>query len=406
MREIKQTVKPFRRFFVSIDLFTGTVCQPRILSTLHLDFLHLPDYNGNETLNMQVFDNGHTGLGEWSASGAGSGTGWATRLSSLLNDSGTLDIEIYPVNDAPVVDIPGPASAKENEVCDLIGVSISDPDDDGGQMEITLTGKTSTKGVSFGDIYLGSALGWKTSHTMVGTKVELNAALKRLKYRPLNSNVCAHNVRIEVDDKGNSGVHPDFYTDGVTGGLTSSRILGISLLMMNSPPTVVVNTPSHNTPEDTPLTFKGALAVADSDAGNGELKMVLSVAHGTLYIGSRSGVAVDGSMPARRIIVFASVDHLNWVLSNVTYVPDTHFKGSDELSLVVNDQGNMGFSDPKLGIPDVAAKVAITVTAVALPPLLDVADITENQNQEVRSPRQVVGGSRCATCVAMRWWSS
>ena len=332
----------------------------------------VPNYHGNETLSMQVFDNGASGLGEWAASG--SEEGWASRLSPLLNDSGTLAIEIYPVNDPPVVDIPGPASATEGEECVLADVSISDPDDDGGVMEITLTGKTTPKGLKFGEIFLGATQGgWKPSHTMSGTKKQLNAALAQLKYKPIHSAVCAHNVQVEVNDKGNSGFG---------GPLSSTRILGISLLMMNSPPTVAVNKPSVVGTEDTPLSFAGALQVADSDAGNGELKMTLSVAHGTLVVGTHPGVAVDGDMPARRIVVFASLDNQNWVLDHMTYVPNTHFKGSDVLSLIVNDQGNMGFSDSVLGIPDVAAQVTITISAVAKVPQIDVADIKENQNQE------------------------
>ena len=66
------------------------------------------------------------------------------------------------------------------------------------------------------------------------------------------------------------------------------------------PPDPANNAPENKVPaalsvdEDTDLSIIG-LSIGDSDAGNGPMKITLSVLHGTLTVASAGGASVKGS---------------------------------------------------------------------------------------------------------------
>jgi len=164
--------------------------------------------------------------------------------------------------------------------------------------------------------------------------------------------------------------------------------------MMNNPPTITstfVNPSAtsieavENFPFVFPNTVNGVrLEIEDSDAGNGELKTTISVTHGSLNLPSNiRGIAIEGALPGRTCTIYGSLLPLNELLSSVnfTYTPDAYFTGADSLVVVVNDQGNFGFSDIVLGIPDISLVIPINLNALALPPLLNVGVIVENVNR-------------------------
>ena len=356
----------------------------------------IPNYNGNETLKVTVLDNGNYGMGEFKEAVAGVAVrsdfdtqkgwmieDWATRKTHFLQHSGLLLINIFAINDAPIMTIPPPILATENVTCDIMNMSIMDPDDEGGDMTLQLTSKMSPDGTAFGLIWFDNS--WAPAHTITAPKHHINQLLLDVKYEPKNSNVCAHSVTSFVRDNGNSGQG---------GEKSSTRTVGISLLMMNNPPTITSTfynptATSIEAVENVPFVFANTingvhLEIEDTDAGNGELKTTISVSHGSFNLPSNiPGIAIDGFLPGRTCTIYGALLPLNNLLSSVnfTYTPDAYFTGNDNFVIVTNDQGNFGFSDIVLGIPDVSLVIQINLNAVALPPLLDVGVIVENQNR-------------------------
>lgn len=109
----------------------------------------------------------------------------------------------------------------------------------------------------------------------------------------------------------------------------------------------------HGT-EDTVLHL-GGLAVADSDAGNGNLTVTLSVVHGVLWQSATApgpnGTPPPGSL--RSISFTGTLAQINVWLTQIYYKGDQDFntfRDSETLTMVINDLGNFGELDGD-GIP-------------------------------------------------------
>jgi len=120
---------------------------------------------------------------------------------------------------------------------------------------------------------------------------------------------------------------------------------------------------AQSTPEDTPLVFSTAngnlISIADVDAGVGNEQVTLTVAHGTLTLGSTTGLTVTGNNTAS-VTLTGTLPNLNAALSGLSYTPALHFHSGDTLSLTTNDQGNTGAGGAKTA----SSTVTITVTHV------------------------------------------
>ena len=55
------------------------------------------------------------------------------------------------------MNIPPPILATENVICDIMNMSIMDPDDEGGDMTLQLTSKMSSDGTEFGKIWFDNS---------------------------------------------------------------------------------------------------------------------------------------------------------------------------------------------------------------------------------------------------------
>ncbi|GJE77141.1 Ig-like domain-containing protein [Methylorubrum suomiense] len=120
--------------------------------------------------------------------------------------------------------------------------------------------------------------------------------------------------------------------------------------------------------EDTKLVFSSgngnALSVSDADARGGNLTTTLSVLHGTVTLGSITGVTVSGNGTGT-VSVTGTVAAINDALEGTSYRPDANYNGSETLTFVTDDNGNTGTGGPLRDSDD----ITITVTAVGDPPL-------------------------------------
>src|SRR5207244_2919326 len=119
------------------------------------------------------------------------------------------------------------------------------------------------------------------------------------------------------------------------------------------------------------------ILVADVDAGATPIRLFLRVSNGTVTLSSTNGLTWQaGSNSSAAMSVDGSVNDLNAVLTNLTYLPNTNFVGADTLVLNVNDLGNTGTG----GSLTDTRTVAITVIQTNHVPYFVSAPVTNAQS--------------------------
>ncbi|MEJ0089785.1 MAG: M36 family metallopeptidase [Limisphaerales bacterium] len=108
----------------------------------------------------------------------------------------------------------------------------------------------------------------------------------------------------------------------------------------------IISVPADQTVTENPILqfdIYKAISVFDADAGSDLLQLSLAVTHGTLILGTTSGLLwVTGSNGSSNIVVKGSLDDLNNSLAGLTYIGATGFVGSDSLEISVDDLGHAG----------------------------------------------------------------
>ncbi|MDF3934568.1 VCBS domain-containing protein, partial [Pseudomonas citronellolis] len=151
--------------------------------------------------------------------------------------------------------------------------------------------------------------------------------------------------------------------------------------------------------EDTVLHLTG-LAVADSDAGSGQLTITLTVQHGVIWqTASAPGPTDTPPVGASGTLVLTgTLQQLNVLLSQVYYKGNQDFntfRDGETLTIVTNDQGNFGDADndgipgqnPQDALSD-TDQVQIIVDPVNDPPIAnpDIASATEAGGTNNQTP--------------------
>ncbi|HHQ4508721.1 retention module-containing protein [Aeromonas hydrophila] len=163
-------------------------------------YLGEQDFNGQDQLTMVTNDRGNTGSG------------------GPLSDTDVVPIAVLPVNDAPVNQLPGSMTVKEDGSLSLSGISVKDVDAGSAPMAMVLR-------VEHGVLTLLGAAGavsvqgaGSNEMTLVGSLADLNQLLAgNLHYEPARDFWGEDNLTITTSDQGNSGAGgPLSDTDQVT----------------------------------------------------------------------------------------------------------------------------------------------------------------------------------------------
>lgn len=276
------------------------------------------DFNGADLLTISVSDtlNGANGI--------------------PLSDTETIAITVTPVNDAPVLTVPAAQRVNENTDLNITGIAVADIDAAGdltvnvfasrGQLSLS-----SIAGLAFdlGDGVQDEVL------TFRGAQAAINNALRTLTYRPnadFNGN---DTISLNVSDGGNTGL------GGVLG---DAEAIGVTVLGLNSAPSITAPTTSFAVDSDTPLAIRG-LQVNDPDVGGGLLAVSLAAENGVLSLGNTAGLTFargDGAQDPR-LAFSGTIAAVNAALSELTYRSYPGFTNQfDRITLSVNDNGNTG----------------------------------------------------------------
>jgi uncharacterized repeat protein (TIGR01451 family) len=152
----------------------------------------------------------------------------------------------------------------------------------------------------------------------------------------------------------------------------------IGYVELNDAPTLGNTTPAQSVDEDQDLQLVG-LSVADMDAGSGTLTLTLTVTQGVLSLGSATGLSVVTNNGGGQLVLTGNLAALNAALLTLNYRGNQDYNGSDTLSELINDNGQLGDKLNGDGIPG-NAEDALTATTSVLITLNPVDDAPVAQN--------------------------
>jgi hypothetical protein len=311
----------------------------------------------------------------------------ARTVTFIVTDSGaasssgaTKDIAITPVNDAPTVTTTaGSVAYTENDPASVIdpALTVTDPDSanlSGATIQITGNYASSEDVLAFVNTatITGSYSGLTGLLTLTGTDTAANyqAAMRTVTYQNTSDNpsALARTVTFMAIDSG--------------GATSSGATRGITVIPVNDPPVLTV--PGAQTfNEDTTRTFSAAnlnaITVADVDAASNSVQLSISVSHGTLTLSGTAGLSFGfpadangaplGDGTADPSMVFrGTISSINTALDGLIYTPSANYnstRGSESISVTVNDLGNTGSGGAQLDNDS----VALIVSAVADAPV-------------------------------------
>ncbi len=169
-------------------VLTGTLADLNALLSGGVTYQGEQDFNGQDALTMVTNDLGNTGSG------------------GPLSDTDVLPIEVEPVNDAPVTQVPGSLQVKEDGSLSLTGISVKDVDAGSAPIAMVLR-------VEHGVLTLLGAAGAVSVQgagtsvvTLVGSLDDLNGLLAgNLHYEPARDFWGQDNLSITTSDQGNTG---------------------------------------------------------------------------------------------------------------------------------------------------------------------------------------------------------
>jgi hypothetical protein len=297
--------------------------------------------NLNAALNGLLYQptTGYTGADSLSIAIADSG--------DSLSDSDSVGLSVTAASPPTITN---PATGTLNENGSLVfsstnGNAISVADSSAGSNTDSLT-----LAVSHGTLTLASTSGLtitagangSSSVTMTGTIANLDAALNGLTYRPTSGYSGADSLSISIADSADS--------------LSAAGSVGLTVSAAVAPTITAPATAS--VAENSSLAFSkansNAITAADPSAGTSTERLTLTATHGTLKLGSTSGITiVSGANRSASMTISGTLTNLNAALNGLTFTPTSRFTGAASITLKYTDAGD-GLSG--------SATIAVTVS--------------------------------------------
>ncbi len=202
-----------------------------------------------------------------------------------------------------------------------------------------------------GSIALVSGANNSASMTIKGTLPNLINALNGLSYTPSSNFVGSDSLTVKITNTGN--------------GLSASASTSLTVTSTASNPPTVSAPASEPVIENKAFTFSSANsdAITFTDptlAAGGFDTVALSVAHGTLLLGSPGSIALlSGANGSASMTIQGTLPNLIKALNGLSYTPGSNFVGADSLTIKITNPGN-GLS--------ASASTTLTVSSTASNP--------------------------------------
>lgn len=277
----------------------------------------------------------------------------AVDTGSVGTDTKTTTLTVNPVNDAPVVTVPGSISVTEDVASVLNGISFSDVDAGSASVIVGFSVPSGTLLATDGGgvIVTGSGTG---GLTLSGALADINAfiAASNLTYKTAQDATASVTLTVTLNDNGNTGGSPQ----------TDTKTLTLNVTAVNDAPVNSVPAP-QTAQQGIPLAFNdangNAISISDVDAGSSLMIVTMSAVNGTMSLGNTSGVTlVIGSGTDNSVIRLQGTQaNINAVLQTLTFKSNTGYLGSASLTIQSNDQGNSGSGGANTDIDTIAINV-------------------------------------------------
>ena len=139
----------------------------------------------------------------------------------------------------------------------------------------------------------------------------------------------------------------------------------IAVTAANDAPVNIVPA-AQSVDEDTGLVFSAAngnaISIADPDAGNNVIQVVLSAANGTLSLAQISGLTVGSGADGTSTMTLAgTIDDINAALNGLRFDAIPDYNGAASVQIATSDLGSSGIGGPQLATDS----VDVTVVAVS-----------------------------------------
>jgi len=282
--------------------------------------------------------------------------------------TGTVTVTVNPINDPPVVTVPGPQTTLEEQprvfsTANGNAITISDVDAGSADVQVTLavTNGTLTMGSTTGLAVTGNG----TANVQVtGPLSAINAGLNGLTFTPTPDFPAAASgqavLTVTANDQGNTGAG---------GPQQGSGTVTITVQGVNDPPVNTLPAGPLAAVFVTDFLFTGAnaVSVSDVDAGTGTIQVTLSSSNasaGTLVV-TPGSATVTGNNSAN-LTITGTLSAVNSALASLLFRPVVGFVGSTTLTMTSNDQGNTGSGGPQQDQDQVVINVVPPVKPFAL----------------------------------------
>jgi hypothetical protein len=158
-----------------------------------------------------------------------------------------------------------------------------------------------------------------------GTVTNLDAALNGLTYKPTAGYSGSDSLSVSVTDPGD--------------GLSASDSVALTV-KANLAPTITAPA-TASVAENGSLVFSKSITVTDASAGTATQQLTLTATHGTLRLGTTSGIKiVSGSNRSASMTISGTLANLNAALNGLTFTPTSRYTGSASISLKYTDEGD------------------------------------------------------------------
>ena len=234
-----------------------------------------------------------------------------------LTATASVPITISPL--APSITAPSSVSVNEDGSLTFSGgnaITVSDPSGASEQLTLTVDRGTLSLGTTTGLTVTGSGT---TSMILTGSLSSLNSDLTSLTDAPTSGYIGTDTLTLSVED--------------ISDDLQGSAIVSITV---NAVGPVITAPSAVLVAENGSLAFTGGNAISVSDINGTAEQMTLAVSHGTLNLGTTTGLAVTGNGTGT-VTLTGALSSLNSDLASLSYTPTSGYGGSDTLSLSDED---------------------------------------------------------------------
>uniref|UniRef100_UPI0018805D47 tandem-95 repeat protein n=1 Tax=Oculatella sp. LEGE 06141 TaxID=1828648 RepID=UPI0018805D47 len=302
---------------------------------------------------------------------------------------GTYSIAITPTNDPPTLTVPGTqtfgtttplifSTANGNAIAiddvDLATIDLGETDIIKVTLDLQAGGATyASSSLTLGSIagvtIVEGTNGTSGKITIQGTLANVRTALEGLQVQVPTDEDRTLSLVVTVDDLLNGALGSPAIT-----GEKVTKAIAIQASNVNDAP-VITNPATVTVNEDTVLAFTGGNTISVSDADTFDSTnntVILTVTSGRLSL-TNTSLITGGANNSSTITLKGSLIAINTVLAGLTYQGTSNFNGSDTLTIVTNDQGNLGTG----GAQTATQTVGITVTPVNDAPSLVAPTVTQ-----------------------------